>query len=131
MASLSQTELDQLASQLERAYDALIDEVRQELAASDEQHYQALAERVHDRGETSVADMLADLGATMIDRHVHEIRDIETAKQRIQDGTYGLCIDCGAGIGLARLKAYPTAQRCIACQRTNETPLAHATYPSL
>lgn len=131
MTQLTQTELEQLASQLDRAYAALLDQVRQELSASDEQHFQDLAGRVHDQGEASVADMLADLGAAMIDRHIHEIRDIDAAKRRMQDGAYGVCVDCGADIGLARLKAYPTARRCIECQGVHEKQFAQAGHPSL
>ncbi|MBT9613855.1 MAG: TraR/DksA family transcriptional regulator [Burkholderiales bacterium] len=131
MTHLKQTELEQLASQLDRAYAALIVEVRQELAASDQEHFQDIAGRVHDQGEASVADMLADLGAAMIDRHIHEIRDIEAAKRRMQDGVYGVCVDCGADIDLARLNAYPTARRCIECQGVHEKQFAQTGHPSL
>lgn len=131
MTQLTPSELEQLASQLDCAYAALLDQVRQELAASDEQHFQDLAGRVHDQGEASVADMLADLGAAMIDRHIHEMRDIEAAKRRMKDGAYGVCADCGADIGLARLKAYPTAWRCIECQGAHEKQFAQAGHPSL
>lgn len=131
MTQLTPSELEQLASQLDCAYAALLDQVRQELAASDEQHFQDLAGRVHDQGEASVADMLADLGAAMIDRHIHEMRDIEAAKRRMKDGAYGVCADCGADIGLARLKAYPTARRCIECQGAHEKQFAQAGHPSL
>lgn len=131
MVQLTQADLEQLASQLDRAYAALIEEVRQELAASGEQHFQDLAGRVHDHGEESVADMLADLGAALIDRHILEMRDIEAAQRRMQDGAYGACVDCGADIGLARLKAYPTAQRCIECQGRQEKNFAQAGHPSL
>ena len=131
MTQLTQTELEQLAAQLDRDYTALLDQVRRELVASDEQHFQDLAGRVHDQGEESVADMLADLGATMIDRHINEIRDIEAAKRRIKEGTYSTCADCGADIGLARLKAYPTARRYIECQGVHEKMHSQAGHPSL
>lgn len=131
MTQLTQAELEQLAAQLDRTYAALLDQVRQELAASDEQHFQDLAGRVHDQGEESVADMLADLGAAMIDRHIEEMRDIEAAKRRIKEGTYSACADCGADIGLARLKAYPTARRCIDCQGVHEKQFSQTGHPSL
>ncbi len=129
--SLTQADLEQLASQLDHGYAELLDQVRQELVASDQQHFQDIAGRVHDQGEASVADMLADLGAAMIDRHIHELRDIEAAKRRMQDGAYGVCVDCGAEIGLSRLKAYPTAQRCIECQGVHEKHFAQTGHPSL
>jgi DnaK suppressor protein len=42
------------------------------------------------------------------------------AEARIAAGRYGLCTDCGAEIGYARLQAFPTAKRCIGCQENRE-----------
>lgn len=131
MTSLKQNELDILKAQLHAAYDRLIDEVREELEQSGEQHYIDLAGRVTDQGDQSVADALADLDAAMIDRHIHEIREIETALARIAAGSYGDCVDCGGAVGFARLKAYPTAVRCIDCQARHDKQFAHENKPSL
>jgi RNA polymerase-binding transcription factor len=46
---------------------------------------------------------------------IQEIQRIELALTRISDGTYGICAGCGANIDPKRLKALPTATRCIAC----------------
>ena len=46
---------------------------------------------------------------------VQEIRRIEAALQRIAEGTYGICDECGADIDPKRLKALPTASKCISC----------------
>lgn len=45
-------------------------------------------------------------------QEIHEIRD---ALLRIENGTYGSCAACGATINPERLKALPTATRCIKC----------------
>ena len=45
-----------------------------------------------------------------------ELRDVEAALARMSAGTYGECTDCGEAIAPARLRAYPAATRCIACQ---------------
>lgn len=45
-----------------------------------------------------------------------ELRDIESALHKCEDGTYGCCPDCGQLILLARLEAIPTASRCLPCQ---------------
>lgn len=42
------------------------------------------------------------------------------ALQRIQDGTYGICSDCGKKIPAARLQVKPEARRCIDCQTDYE-----------
>lgn len=46
-----------------------------------------------------------------------EIRQIEAALQRLEDGSYGICTECGTDIAPARLTAQPTATRCIRCAR--------------
>jgi DnaK suppressor protein len=42
--------------------------------------------------------------------------DVCAALHRIEDGTYGICADCGAGVPEGRLEAKPQAARCVACQ---------------
>ena len=78
-----------------------------------------------DTADEAVGDALADLNLAVIDRHVREIRDIEAAGERMKKGVFGSCIDCGAEIGFERLRAYPTAKRCLACQRQRERIYVH------
>lgn len=40
--------------------------------------------------------------------------DIKAAMDRMRDGTYGLCAECGEEIGLERLEANPAASTCLA-----------------
>jgi len=49
-----------------------------------------------------------------------ELRSIAAALQRIDNGIYGECTDCGVHIPEARLKAAPDASRCIHCQEKAE-----------
>lgn len=109
-----------LASLLAERKTALLETIRQELLAADQEHFQDLAGHVHDVGEEAVADLLMDIGFANIHRHVQELREIEQAQKRLTEGTYGLCRDCGSEIALARLKAQPTATRCYACQTRHE-----------
>ncbi|MDD5329960.1 MAG: TraR/DksA family transcriptional regulator [Sulfuricella sp.] len=131
MAALTVEETAQLKQILEQRRQQLLEEIRDELANSGEQHYIDLAGRVTDPGDESVADMLADLDAAMVDRQVAEVREIEAASKRLDAGSYGVCVDCGGEIGLARLRAYPTAVRCIACQAMHEKTYAHEGNPTL
>ena len=45
---------------------------------------------------------------------------INSALQRIKDGTYGFCEETGEPIGLKRLMARPVATLCIAAQEKHE-----------
>ena len=67
----------------------------------------------------------------MTDRYADELQAIELAKARMRDGTYGTCIDCGAEIGFERLRAYPTAERCIQDQERVEKTYVQANKPTL
>jgi len=42
--------------------------------------------------------------------------DVMAALHRIDLGTYGTCVDCGAAVPDGRLEAKPEAARCVACQ---------------
>ena len=46
---------------------------------------------------------------------IQEIHQIQGTLKRIAEGTYGVCVKCGADIGPKRLKALPIATRCISC----------------
>lgn len=131
MAALSTEETAQLKQLLQQRQQQLIEEIRDELARSGEQHYIDLAGRVTDLADESVADMLADMDAAIVDRQITEVREIEAALKRLAAGDFGTCVDCGADIPVARLKVYPTAARCIDCQSMHERTYAHEGNPTL
>ena len=131
MATLTQAQLSELKQTLEHRQQTLREDIRRELLASDEESYSDLAGRVHDSGEESVADLLADMNITMIDRQVRELRRVEAALRRMDMGTYGECDECGCEIGYERLRSYPTAERCVECQALYEHTHAHEPTPSL
>ena len=132
MAALTQSQLDQLASKLNETYQALLREVRNELENSGNQHrIDLLNSEPGDSGDESMANALADFNLTILDRHIDAMRDIEAALQRIKNGEYGVCIDCGEDVAFARLQAYPTAKRCIICQERRERDYAHEGQPKM
>lgn len=44
-----------------------------------------------------------------------QIREINEALEKIENGTFGLCQKCQKEIGLDRLEAYPAAKECMDC----------------
>lgn len=106
----------------------LRDETREALERSDNEGYADVAGRVSDLEDQALAALLVDVNLAEVTRDVQEIRAIERALQRIALGTYGICVSCGQPIERERLEAYPTANRCAACQRTHEHD--HATTPT-
>lgn len=48
------------------------------------------------------------------------LKQVNDALRRFENGTYGLCLECGQPIDPARLKAIPYAELCLDCQRKRE-----------
>ena len=47
---------------------------------------------------------------------VERINRITVALDRLNDGEYGVCVECGEKIAAARLRALPEVQTCVRCQ---------------
>ena len=118
--SLNRREIIQLASAIEERRGALLEEIRSDVARAREEQYGAIAGATHDIGDEAVADLLTDLGQAELTRDVGELRELEAALKRLAEGTYGLCLDCGADIPFERLSAQPGAARCVECQQRRE-----------
>jgi RNA polymerase-binding protein DksA len=111
---------DKLRRVLETRRAALFEELRRDAERAREERYAHLAGLVADHADESVADLLSDLGEAEVSRDLAELRDIESARRRLAEGAYGVCVDCGADIGLERLLAEPAAARCVECQARHE-----------
>jgi DnaK suppressor protein len=62
-----------------------------------------------------------DLEFALDGHETDALEAVEAALQRIAEGRYGRCIDCGLQIAPARLQATPEAARCIHCQEKAES----------
>jgi len=73
-----------------------------------------------DDGDHAVTSTLETLRNSIQNAEYEEFVMIDAALKSIEDGTYGVCRDCEQGISEKRLKYYPNAQRCLACQEAAE-----------
>ena len=55
------------------------------------------------------------------DRERKLVVKIQEALKRIDEGTFGICQECGEEISESRLKARPVATLCVECKRKQET----------
>lgn len=53
------------------------------------------------------------------------LQQVEEALQRIDNGSFGYCRDCGQEIAGGRLEIMPHAAFCVACQRKHEQQIAY------
>jgi len=115
-------DLDRFRRALERERDRL------QHAAHAVHHTGSLLEETGDLAIGS-GDHLADSASETFMRELdegleenaeHILGEIDAALERIEDGTYGLCADCGGPIGEERLLAVPYATLCIDDKRAQE-----------
>lgn len=115
-----------------RAWKAqLTADVRSGLEEAEHQSYSELVGEVRDSGDESNAELLVGSEHAELFRHADALNDVDAALERIRDGSFGICTDCGGEINIERLRAYPTAKRCVDCQTRHEKRHAGNIGPSL
>jgi len=80
----------------------------------------AIDDSVKDAGDMSVQDVNQDTALRMGERESQMVADIDQALLRIEEGTYGVCQQCGEPIDERRLQAVPTARYDATCQSAIE-----------
>lgn len=71
--------------------------------------------REPDPVDEAVEERAEQVRARLSEREERELRDIDDALVRIEQGRFGHCARCGGAIGRHRLRAIPEARHCMAC----------------
>lgn len=100
---------EQLKTQREKTLNKLVD-LQQELGI-----------QVDDDTEEQVSDLVErELVLSRIQDLEDQLQTIEHALQRVAQGTYGICENCGQTIDPARLEIMPEISLCVRCKTTGE-----------
>ena len=83
-------------------------------------HMELQDREVRSHADEAEVERLDEVRFAEIEVDRTRLHDIELAQQRMADGRYGVCIDCGEAIPRERLLAQPIAIRCATCQTTAE-----------
>ncbi len=75
---------------------------------------------VQDPGDMAATSTMESLKISLQDAETKEYDRIVRALAKIEDGSYGICIDCGKQIGERRLRNNPNSSRCLMCQEIFE-----------
>jgi RNA polymerase-binding protein DksA len=114
MPNLTQEQLAQVEQLLNERERALRGDLNRDI--NEEESFRDVASEAPDPGDASFASLEQDLENAATTRDLVELRSIESARERIHNGTYGQCVDCETEIPFERLLAQPTAERCAPCQ---------------
>ncbi len=77
-------------------------------------------DQVQDPGDQALTSTMETLRSSLQDSELQEYHRILRALEKIEDGSYGICSDCGENISEKRLSLYPNAARCLSCQEAFE-----------
>ena len=125
--ALTPQQTQALHSTIEQRRAALLTELREDVERVRRDRPDVLVGSVPDAGDEAMVTLMAELDRAEANRDVTELRALEAARQRLADGSYGTCADCGGEIGFERLQVNPSAVRCIRCQTAYEK--THAAGP--
>lgn len=76
--------------------------------------------QVQDAGDEALSSAMDNLRLSLQNSEQAELGRIEKALEMLEEGTYGICIDCERHIAEKRLQLYPNSTRCISCQELFE-----------
>ena len=80
---------------------------------------------VGDEGDRADSERTHDVSILLSARDKEKLLAIEEALEKVREGTYGICEECGEEIGGGRLKVMPLAKSCVTCQSRLEKEAAH------
>jgi DnaK suppressor protein len=107
----------------------LLREERQRVVDAIEYLHKENPGSIEEETEDETSDNLAETATATLDREIdytleenseNVLSAIDGALARIEQGTYGTCVNCGKPISDERLAAIPWATQCIDCKRLEE-----------
>jgi DnaK suppressor protein len=131
MTSTNPHQTQTMKSRLHERAAQLRGEIQRTLERSSDETHVRIAEQARDPEDDSFSNLIVDLNLAEIDRDAGELRRIDSALARLNEGSYGVCESCGQEIPQARLQAEPTALRCVQCQDLYEKTHAGNGTPRL
>ena len=90
----------------------LLKDINQNLKAERDEFNKDIGD-FYDYADTERGRQLSHL---LSGREREKLNAIEEALEKIEEGTYGICEECGKKINRERLKIMPFAKYCVSCQ---------------
>jgi RNA polymerase-binding transcription factor DksA len=100
-----------------------IEQRREELKRAAEGLGEELADYDQHPADQGTETFEKELDETTLMILEEEERRVTEARQALEEGRYGICVDCGKEIPAARLEAIPESIRCLEDQRLYEARL--------
>jgi RNA polymerase-binding transcription factor len=112
--------LHEIRRALLKKREAIIKEAKAEIAKYISGENRQLVDTALDEGDLAVVDISEDVNLMRLASHRQVLLDVDETLRKIDDGSYGICEECGEEIGEKRLSVLPTATLCRNCQEKKE-----------
>ncbi len=109
-----------LQQMLLRKRHEILKEIEGSLGQSLTEDQQRRLESARDVGDQALMDLDRELGISLMEMRNRRRQAIDEALTRLNEGTYGICAECGVEISERRLEAVPFAKLCVECQAREE-----------
>jgi DnaK suppressor protein len=97
-----------------------------ELVASRSRREEITIEKAPDAVDDLQLTTLRELAISKLNRDFRLLREVRAALARLDEGTYGICLNCEEPIAPRRLEAIPWAAYCVRCQEAIDAGEAEA-----
>lgn len=128
---LTDAERTELETLIKERRQQLVNEIRNGLDRARRASFDAVAGEAPDAGDAATAALVVDTENAETRRDVQELQELNQALARMEEGSYGICEDCGDDIPVERLRAHPGAIRCVPCQSVFEKTHSSPFEPTL
>ena len=98
----------------------IMKQMQKQLGQSLNDEQQRRLESAMDSGDQALLDLEREMGISLQEMRKKERQLIDDALTSLNEGSYGMCGDCGEEISEKRLEALPFATLCVACQSKRE-----------
>ena len=111
---------EELRRMLIELRDEILSRIAQEMGTKSAEDPRMSRISAMDIGDLSQQDLDGDIDYSILNMHVERLRNVEHALDRLEEGNYGYCEDCGRTIRLERMRVLPFTKYCIRCQEKRE-----------
>lgn len=109
-----------LKSMLIAKRDALLKEAKQEIQKYVSGENRQLVDTAIDEADWAAVEISEDINLKRLGAQRQLLNDVEECLRKVNEGSYGICEDCGEEISEKRLRVIPTATLCIDCKEQRE-----------
>jgi DnaK suppressor protein len=111
---------EELRKMLVELRDGILSKIAQEMGTKLDEDPRMSSLSTLDIGDLSQLDFDENIDYTLLNMQIERLREVEDALDRLEEGTYGICEECGATLNLERLKILPFTTYCVQCRERRE-----------